>query len=79
MLNFCYSMRQQKLSNKDKLNPHGKNIIEIFQKNNELNEFIKLWRTHFLESNDTKFMPTGWRVDHKMERQFGENSIYNNI
>jgi hypothetical protein len=36
-----------------------------------------MWRTHFLENNDTKYLPKGWRVDHKMERNFGEHSVFN--
>ena len=76
LLNYCYGIRQQKLSNKDKQNPHGKVIIDVFTKNDQLGDFIKMWRKHFLENNETKFLPTGWRIDHKLERQFGENSIF---
>ena len=36
-----------------------------------LQEFIKMWRNHFLEHNDAKHLPKGWRVDHKIERDFG--------
>ena len=79
LLTFCYGIGPQKLTNKDKHNPHGKKIIEIFQENDNLNDFIKLWRQHFLDNNDVKFLPVGWRVDHKIERQFGAHSKFSNL
>ena len=30
MLNFSSTIRPQKLSNRDKLNPHGQKVVEIF-------------------------------------------------
>lgn len=71
------NIQDVRLTNKDKQNPHGKQIIDIFEKENRLSEFIKMWRVHFLENNDVKYLPQGWRVDHKMERNFGPHSVFN--
>lgn len=59
------------------MNPHGEKVVEIYKEKDQLQDFIRLWRAHFLDNNDTKFMPKGWRVDHKMERNFGEHSVFN--
>jgi len=42
-----------------------------------ISDFIKLWRKNFLE-NDIKHLPEGWRVDHKIFRNFGEHSQFAN-
>lgn len=36
-----------------------------------------MWRQYFLDTNDVKYLPKGWRVDHKMERNFGAHSVFN--
>ena len=36
-----------------------------------------MWRIHFLENNNAKYLPDGWRVDHKLERNFGKDSVFN--
>ena len=63
------------MTNREKLNPHGKEVIEAIEKEEDLAEFIKMWRRNFIE-NDIKFLPDGWRVDHKIFRNFGEHSQY---
>ena len=35
-----------------------------------------MWRTHFIENNEVKYLPKGWRIDHKMERNFGAHSKF---
>lgn len=78
ILNYCHSISQTKLTNRDKLNPHGEKIVEIYTKANDIENFIRMWRQHFLDNNETKYLPQGWSVEHKMERQFGEHSIFRN-
>ena len=65
-----------KLTNRDKLNPHGAKIVEIFKNKNDLEDFIKMWRQHFIDNNDTKYLPKGWRIDHKFARNFGALSKF---
>jgi hypothetical protein len=53
LVNFCYSMPLLKLTNRDKLNPHGKQVVDQVQLQDEvdgLGNFIKLWRLNFLEA-----------------------------
>ena len=76
LLNYCSSLQQVKLTNRDKLNPHGEKVVNLFAQQSKLDEFIKMWRQHFLANNDTKYLPKGWRVDHKLERNFGQNSVF---
>jgi hypothetical protein len=42
----------------------------------KISDFIKLWRTNFLQSMEPKFLPLGWRVDHTIERSFGLHSKF---
>ena len=35
-----------------------------------------MWRQHFLDHNKVKHLPAGWRIDHKMERNFGARSVF---
>ena len=51
MLNFASGMRQYKLSNRDKQNPHGQKIVQIYSDNGQLHDFIRMWRQHFLDNN----------------------------
>lgn len=76
LLNYCSSLQQVKLTNRDKLNPHGEKVVSLFADEGKLDEFIKMWRQHFLANNDTKYLPKGWRVDHKLERNFGHSSVF---
>ena len=76
MLDFLQNdIQPLKLTNQDKLSPHGKEVIEQVMAEGSMPEFIKNWRRNFM-SNDPKFMPNGWRIDHKIERSFGEHSCF---
>ena len=57
MLDFFHKMPSVKLSNKDKMNPHGKMIVDIIEKEDKIAEFIKLWRTNFLKGSNPKYLP----------------------
>ena len=30
----------------------------------EVGDFIKMWRTHFIDEMKPKFLPAGWKIDH---------------
>lgn len=87
LLKYCNqpSFRTVRLSNSQKINPHGEKVINEIKKltadvrdYTELENFIRLWRVHFLDSMKPKYLPRGWNVEHKMQRTFGENSIFKN-
>ena len=45
-------------------NNHSKIIVENYLENNEIMNFIIMWRQHFLDSMKPKFMPEGWDVNY---------------
>jgi hypothetical protein len=51
-----------------KLAPHGKQVVQRISEVGGLIEFVKLWRVNFIEKNEPKHLPVGWRIDHKFER-----------
>jgi hypothetical protein len=67
-----------RLSNSHKQNPHGKKVItNLLMKCHsatedteadyeEVEKFIKMWRTHFVETIKPKFLPRGWNIEHKI-------------
>ena len=42
-----------------------------------MGDFIKLWRANFLKNMNPRYLPTGWRIDHTIERSFGIYSKFN--
>lgn len=73
MLNFCCKTRMQKLTNKEKRNTHG---AELLSKVKDLPEFIRLWRTHFVSTMKPQYLPQNWRIDHGCYRSFGVHSKF---
>lgn len=63
-------------SNKDFKNMHGKIIVEKFTSNQELKDFILMWRKNFIDKLKPKFLPQAWNVYHQFERDFGEFSKF---
>ena len=74
-----------KLSNQQKTNPHGEKVVKAILKTCEgndytpLEDFIRMWRQHFVDALKPKYLPRGWNVEHKMQRSFGEHSIFKNL
>ena len=64
-------------SNKDFKNLHGKMVVEKLKTNQELKDFILLWRKNFIDKLNPKHLPTAWNVYHQFEREFGELSKFN--
>jgi len=42
---------------------HGYHVIQKLDTDEKIMNFIKLWRTHFIETMKPKFMPIGWSID----------------
>lgn len=63
-------------SNKDFKNLHGKLVVEQLPTNEDLKEFILLWRKHFVDKLQPKFLPAAWNVYHQFERKFGDFSKF---
>ena len=50
LIEFLKTMQPNKLSNKEKLNPHGKEVVEKVIAEGKCEEFIKIFRRHFLDT-----------------------------
>src|ERR1035437_28452 len=42
---------------------HGYQIAQKLDTDEKIKDFVKLWRNHFIETMQPKFMPIGWSVD----------------
>jgi len=68
VLRFCENIHTLRVSNQDRLNPHGKEVIEKVMAEDGVGDFIKMWRKHFIDEMQPKFLPAGWKIDHQIER-----------
>lgn len=46
---------------------HGYYIIQKLDTEEKIMEFVKLWRTHFIETMQPKHMPIGWSIDFRIK------------
>jgi hypothetical protein len=53
--------------NNRKLYDHGYHVVQKLDTEEKIKEFVKLWRTHFIETMQPKFMPIGWSVDFRIK------------
>ena len=56
----------------------GKAVVEKLEIEEQIIDFIILWRQHFLDVNKPRFLPPAWDVNHKFSRDFGKDSIFYN-
>ncbi|XP_015926356.1 exonuclease 3'-5' domain-containing protein 2 [Parasteatoda tepidariorum] len=47
---------------------HGQKVYEYFCKNGGLMEFERMWRQHFLDTMQPKYLPSMWSIDHNHKR-----------
>jgi hypothetical protein len=43
---------------------HGQVVVEMVD---NIQQFIEMWRTHFVDNNECRFMPTNWKIDNVIE------------
>jgi len=46
---------------------HGYHVVQKLDTDEKLIEFIKLWRQHFIDTMNPKYMPEGWSVDFRFK------------
>jgi len=46
---------------------HGFHVVQKLDTEEKMVEFVRLWRTHFVETMKPKFMPTGWSIDFRIK------------
>lgn len=47
---------------------HSYHVVQKLDTEEKLEEFVKLWRTHFIETTNPQYMPQGWSIDFKVKR-----------
>lgn len=53
---------------KKKFYDHSYHVVQKLDTEEKLEEFVKLWRTHFIETTNPQYMPQGWSIDFKVKR-----------
>lgn len=48
---------------------HGYHVVKKLNTHEKIEEFIKMWRAHFLQTMKPKYMPTGWSVNSRVKIQ----------
>jgi len=46
---------------------HGYHVVQKLDTDKKIMEFVRLWRTHFIETMKPQFMPVGWSIDFRMK------------
>jgi hypothetical protein len=46
---------------------HGYHVVQKLDTEDKIEEFVKLWRNHFVDTMQPLFMPTGWSVDFRIK------------
>jgi hypothetical protein len=46
---------------------HGYHVVQKLDTEEKIEDFVKLWRNHFIETMQPKFMPNGWSVDFRFK------------
>jgi hypothetical protein len=46
---------------------HGYYVVQKLDTEEKIEDFVKLWRNHFIETMKPKFMPNGWSIDFRIK------------
>ena len=46
---------------------HGYHVAQKLDTEEKINDFVKLWRNHFITTMQPKYMPKGWSVDFRIK------------
>jgi len=46
---------------------HGYHVAQKLDTEEKIEDFVKLWRRHFIETTNPQFMPNGWSVDFRVK------------
>ena len=46
---------------------HGYHVVQKLNTEEKIINFVKLWRRHFIETTQPKFMPNGWSIDFRVK------------
>lgn len=54
---------------KERIDSVSREVIEKLENYMSLEDFIVMWRKHFIESMEPKFMPEGWKINYSIRSQ----------
>lgn len=46
---------------------HGYHVVQKLDTEDKIEEFVKLWRNHFIKTMNPMYMPNGWSVDFRIK------------
>lgn len=46
---------------------HGYHVVQKLDTEEKIEEFVKLWRNHFINTMQPKYMPYGWSIDFRIK------------
>jgi hypothetical protein len=46
---------------------HGYHVVKKLNSEEKIEEFVKLWRNHFIQTMQPKFMPNGWSINFRIK------------
>ena len=46
---------------------HGFHVVQKLDTEEKIEDFVKLWRNHFIETMKPKYMPKGWSIDFRIK------------
>lgn len=50
-----------------KIYDHGYHVVQKLDTEEKIENFVKLWRTHFIKTMKPKYMPYGWSIDFRIK------------
>lgn len=56
---------------------HGYHVMQKLDSEEKIEEFVKLWRMHFIETMNPQFMPNGWSVDFRIKTKLSSKNNLN--
>jgi hypothetical protein len=46
---------------------HGYHVVRQLDTEEKIEDFVKLWRNHFIDTMQPQYMPTGWSIDFRIK------------
>ena len=46
---------------------HGYHLMQKLKTHEDIEDFVKMWRAHFVQTMKPKYMPEGWSIDFRVK------------
>ena len=71
LLSERYKNEMQKFQDENRqFYDHGYHLVQKLDTPDKMEEFVKLWRKHFIDTTQPKYMPDGWSIDFRIKTNF---------